>query len=243
MAPGARLRPPRNRRFSTFNHQVGHHLGAADCVHAVRRARRRRRAGSGCSAPHTHRPHRPTPPPPLARLRLRLRLHDLHLHLHLHHHRTSLRGRGAPRGPRPRWRRARSASPSSPRCRRRVSSRCAPFLIPTMPRHLSPPCAEPATRPRKHPPPTSARALTLVPQRTSSQTPAATAALPCPLTRSSSPLRRAPFHQTHATWGALPMAGGTERAPPRGVRVLVALRDPRDVCVSLYFHSRALQPV
>ena len=70
MAPGARLRPPRSRGFSIFNHQVGHHLGAADCVHAVRRARRRRRAGSGCFRPshpqaaQTHATTASCPPPP-----------------------------------------------------------------------------------------------------------------------------------------------------------------------------------
>ena len=49
--------------------------------------------------------------------------------------------------------------------------------------------------------------------------------------------------KTHAAWGGLPMVGCSERAPPPGVRALVAVRDPRDVCVSLYFHSRALKAV
>ena len=49
--------------------------------------------------------------------------------------------------------------------------------------------------------------------------------------------------KTHAAWGGLPMLGCSERAPPPGVRALVAVRDPRDVCVSLYYHSRALKAV
>ena len=33
------------------------------------------------------------------------------------------------------------------------------------------------------------------------------------------------------------------RAPPVGVKVVVVVRDPRDVMVSLYYHSRALKGV
>ena len=41
-------------------------------------------------------------------------------------------------------------------------------------------------------------------------------------------------------------AGGADTvvaadAPPPGVRVIVVVRDPRDVAVSLYYHSRAIK--
>ena len=44
--------------------------------------------------------------------------------------------------------------------------------------------------------------------------------------------------KTHAGWEDLPVAGCTDNAPPRHAKVVVVVRDPRDVMVSLYFHSK-----
>ena len=64
-----------------------------------------------------------------------------------------------------------------------------------------------------------------------------------PAQLAASPAISPRIFKTHAAWGGLPMLGCSERAPPPGVRALVAVRDPRDVCVSLYHHSRALKAV
>ncbi|EOD16853.1 hypothetical protein EMIHUDRAFT_102803 [Emiliania huxleyi CCMP1516] len=49
--------------------------------------------------------------------------------------------------------------------------------------------------------------------------------------------------KTHAPPEGLPVAGCLAGAPPPGVAVVVVVRDPRDVAVSLYHHSRALKAV
>ena len=49
--------------------------------------------------------------------------------------------------------------------------------------------------------------------------------------------------KTHAAWPQLPVAGCTSAAPAEDVRVVVVVRDPRDVCVSLYYHSRSIKGI
>ena len=49
--------------------------------------------------------------------------------------------------------------------------------------------------------------------------------------------------KTHAAWPQLPVAGCTASAPPDQVRVVVVVRDPRDVMVSLYYHSRSIKGI
>ena len=48
--------------------------------------------------------------------------------------------------------------------------------------------------------------------------------------------------KTHAAWADLPLAGCVASAPPPA-KVIVVVRDPRDVMVSLYYHSRALKGI
>ena len=47
--------------------------------------------------------------------------------------------------------------------------------------------------------------------------------------------------KTHAAWPQLPTAGCTPHGPHEDTRVVVVVRDPRDVCVSLYYHSRSIR--
>lgn len=49
--------------------------------------------------------------------------------------------------------------------------------------------------------------------------------------------------KTHAAWPDLPVAGCTEHAPPAEARVVVVVRDPRDVMVSLFYHSRSIRGI
>ena len=60
-------------------------------------------------------------------------------------------------------------------------------------------------------------------------------------------LRRLPsprIFKTHAAWAELPLAGcsGATTLPP-GAKVVVVVRDPRDVMVSLYYHSRSIKGI
>ena len=52
-----------------------------------------------------------------------------------------------------------------------------------------------------------------------------------------------PTHNQNAQCSTIASDCSNLAKPPPGVRALVAVRDPRDVCVSLYFHSRALKAV
>ena len=49
--------------------------------------------------------------------------------------------------------------------------------------------------------------------------------------------------KTHAAWPSLPVSGCSKLTPPEGAKVVVVVRDPRDVMVSLYYHSRALHAI
>jgi tetratricopeptide (TPR) repeat protein len=49
--------------------------------------------------------------------------------------------------------------------------------------------------------------------------------------------------KTHAAWPELPVAGCTATSPPPEARVLLVVRDPRDVMVSLYYHSRSIKGI
>ena len=49
--------------------------------------------------------------------------------------------------------------------------------------------------------------------------------------------------KTHAAWPDLPVAGCTPTRPPDAAKTVVVVRDPRDVMVSLYYHSRALKGI
>ncbi len=49
--------------------------------------------------------------------------------------------------------------------------------------------------------------------------------------------------KTHAAWADLPVAGCTAHAPPPEARILVVVRDPRDVMVSLFYHSRSIKGI
>ncbi|KAL1499896.1 hypothetical protein AB1Y20_012579 [Prymnesium parvum] len=49
--------------------------------------------------------------------------------------------------------------------------------------------------------------------------------------------------KTHADWQSLPVAGCSDEGPAEGVRVVCVVRDPRDVCVSLFHHSRAIRGI
>jgi phytoene dehydrogenase-like protein len=56
-------------------------------------------------------------------------------------------------------------------------------------------------------------------------------------------LKRPRIFKTHAAFAQLPVAGCAPARPPEGVRVLLVVRDPRDVMVSLYYHSRAIRGI
>ena len=56
-------------------------------------------------------------------------------------------------------------------------------------------------------------------------------------------LRRPRIFKTHASWDDLPVAGATGGAPPPEASILVVARDPRDVMVSLYYHSRSIKGI
>lgn len=49
--------------------------------------------------------------------------------------------------------------------------------------------------------------------------------------------------KTHAPWEGLPVAGCTADAPPPDAKVIVVVRDPRDVMASLYYHSRSIKGI
>lgn len=49
--------------------------------------------------------------------------------------------------------------------------------------------------------------------------------------------------KTHAAFEDLPVAGCTSIAPPRAAKVVVVVRDPRDVMVSLYYHSKSIRGI
>ena len=49
--------------------------------------------------------------------------------------------------------------------------------------------------------------------------------------------------KTHAAWHDLPVAGCSSGSPPADARVVVVVRDPRDVLVSLYYHSRSIRGI
>jgi hypothetical protein len=49
--------------------------------------------------------------------------------------------------------------------------------------------------------------------------------------------------KTHAAWPELPVEACTPAGPPEHAKVVVVVRDPRDVMVSLYYHSRALKGI
>ena len=57
------------------------------------------------------------------------------------------------------------------------------------------------------------------------------------------PLPGSRIFKTHASFGDLPVAGCTATAPPPRARVIVVVRDPRDVMVSLYYHSRSIKGI
>ena len=56
-------------------------------------------------------------------------------------------------------------------------------------------------------------------------------------------LRTPRIFKTHAAWADLPVAGCTAHAPPPECRILVVVRDPRDVMVSLFYHSRSIKGI
>jgi tetratricopeptide (TPR) repeat protein len=49
--------------------------------------------------------------------------------------------------------------------------------------------------------------------------------------------------KTHAAFEDLPVAGCTKAAPPPNVKVVIVVRDPRDVMVSLYYHSKSIKGI
>ena len=56
-------------------------------------------------------------------------------------------------------------------------------------------------------------------------------------------LRTPRIFKTHAAWPDLPVTGCTAHAPPPECRILVVVRDPRDVMVSLFYHSRSIKGI
>ena len=49
--------------------------------------------------------------------------------------------------------------------------------------------------------------------------------------------------KTHAAWEDLPVAGCSDTSLPRHAKAVIVVRDPRDVMVSLYYHSKSIKGI